>query len=211
MPTRWMYCAGMIAFALSAWAGSAVASDVDEPHVFDPAHRRDPFTFRQSIPTGPVIWDPVPVEPVFDPQATREEIRRHYDSAEQAFLDANWNSVLVSCARAIDVLRAVPMEERNKFSGEETAIFRLHTAADRMILREEAQNQFKALNIALTGVVARNASAQAIVNSKIVSRGTVVPVPNAPQDVVVLEIRANEVVFLYRGFRMTVEIKDGEK
>ena len=200
--------------------GTAIASDVetqapknDEAFVFPQTDRRDPFTFRQKIEiqVTKTPYDPPPPPPIdnFNPIATRLKLAQTYDRAENAFLNAQLNETQQACDEGLSLLQSIPQNRRGEFGSEQTAILRLRTAAERQIVRAEAQRQFEALNISLTGVVARTGLSQAIVNAKVVTRGEIVPLENAPQSVLVHEIRQSEVIFLYRGFRMPVVIKEG--
>jgi len=210
MLSRRMQCAGLFAFALAAF-GSAAASEADAPFIVQQNDRRDPFTFRakyeiQAVKED-VTYDPPP--PAFDLVAARAKLRETYARAENAFLDAQFPQSLQGCDEGLTVLQSIPENQRASFGTFQNDLARLRTASDRQIQRAEAQRQFESLNVSLTGVVVHDRQSQAIVNAKIVSRGELVPLANAPQDVIVLEIRPNEVVFLFHGYRMPVAIKEG--
>lgn len=217
MLSRRMQCAGLLAFAVAAFG--AAASDVetvakgDDSFVIVPGDRRDPFTFRRTIemPVMPKRDDYVPPPIIvddFNRVATRLKLSQVYDRAENAFMNAQLNEAMQACDEGLGVIQGIPQNHRDGFGGEQNSILRLRAAVNHQLVRDEAQRQFEALNISLTGVVARTGLSQAIVNSRVVTRGEIVPLENAPQNVLVLEIRQNEVIFLYRGFRMNVPIKD---
>ena len=215
MLSRRMQCAGLFAFAVAAFG--AAASDVetiakgDDSFVIVPGERRDPFTFRRKIETPTTGCYPV-LPPVviddFNRAATRLKLSQVYDRAENAFMNSQLNEAMLACDEGLGVIQGIPQNHRDGFGDEQNSILRLRAAVNHQLVRDEAQRQFDALNISLTGVVARTGLSQAIVNSRVVTRGEIVSLENAPQNVLVLEIRQNEVIFLYRGFRMNVPIKD---
>ncbi len=213
MLSRRMQCAGLFAMAMISFGG-AMASETDAPFVVEQRDRRDPFTFRSKFGVQAVKEDvtgcyPVPpVPPTFDLIAARAKLQETYARAENAFLDAQFPQSLQGCDEGLTVLQSIPENQRASFGTFQNDLARLRTATERQIQRAEAQRQFDSLNVSLTGVVVHDRQSQAIVNAKIVSRGELVPLTNSPQDVIVLEIRPQEVVFLFHGYRMPVAIKD---
>jgi hypothetical protein len=206
MLSRRMQCAGLFAAAIVS-LGCAMASDEDKPLVFEQGSRRDPFTFSVMPAYIPPPPPPVSREPEFDIHGAREKLTQLYNRAELMFLESQGVATVRVCDEGLLLIQGIPVETRNSFGVEQERILRLRTAANRMISRAEAEGQFKALNLSLTGVVIRDGQSKAIVNSKVVARGELIPLPEATQDTVVLDIQDDAVVFLYRGYRMMRTIK----
>lgn len=207
MLIRRMQFAGLLV-AVGVSLGVA-ASDADKPLVFEAGERRDPFAFSARLNLATIAPPPpvIPAIPSFDIAGTRVKLAELYDQAESHFLDAQSSEAIQMCDSGLALIQGIPVESRHAIGSEQERILRLRTAATRALSREEAEKQFKALNLSLTGVVVHDGQSQAIVNSKVVTRGQVIALPESTQDAVVLEIRDGAVVFLYRGYRILREIK----
>ena len=87
-------------------------------------------------------------------------------------------------------------------------LIRMRKAAERIKQRQDAERDFNQMNIKLTGVVAREKNSQAIVNAKVVTKGDVVPSSNEGVDVVVADILPQQVVFVFRGYKMMLTLSE---
>jgi len=122
-------------------------------------------------------------------------------------MDGNVLSTIHNCDKGIDVFKKTTdigtyrelLEIRERLTD-------LRRAGERLKSREDAEAEFERIGVRLTGVVAREKHSQAIVNGKTVSKGDIVSANNESVDIVVDDIRPDQVIFLFRGYRVTQEL-----
>jgi len=186
----------------------------NKPFVFpDQEGRRDPFTFATlaALPVEDAGTGTVG-RPTLKPsqiQEKKNEAEAAYNSAEQAFMNLNAADTVSNCDKGLEVFRDInDLSAYKELQEIRERLFRLRKAGERIRLRQTAEGEFAKLNLRLSGVVARDRKSQAIVNSKIVSKGDLVPTIADSADVVVDEILPDQVVFLFRGYRLLLSISD---
>jgi hypothetical protein len=195
------------------------------PFKFEMGERRDPFVFIAKAPVQQ-IENPgtTPGTPGTEPginlsnetiAKVKAEAEAFYAEAERAFLEFSREGKAVEAIAKCD-------EGLNLFTQYQKAstvpqwqeirekLFDLRKAADRIRQRQDAKRKFEELNIRLTGIVAKEKNSQAIVNSRTVRKGDVVAAGES-SDVVVDEIRPDQVVFVFQGFKMALNLSDGPK
>lgn len=189
---------------------------VEEAFRFDKGERRDPFTFAKgaAIRPGPGP-DPEPGPPPINPaeiQAKKAEAEQHYAAAEEDMLDSKSVEAVQKCDKGLEVFKDIPnIATYKELQDIRERLFRLRKAAERIRTRQEAERDFGALAIRVTGVVARERNSHAIVNAKVVSKGELVPTTQDGPDIVVDEILPQQVVFLFRGFRMMLTVSESSR
>lgn len=122
--------------------------------------------------------------------------------------EARTAEVISACDKGLEALKDIAsiakfpdlLQSREK-------LLDLRRAGEQVRLRLQAEKKFGDLNLRLTGVVARERHSQAIVNGKIVGKGEVVSLGDN-NDVVVDEIRPDQVIFLFQGYRMALALTD---
>jgi hypothetical protein len=203
-------------------------SKVDEtPFTVEDRGRRDPFTFRRK----PTIEAPPPIQPpgegaagtgVVDDRMPPEQVLERkqkaeeaYNVAETAFMDferdARMLEVVSKCDKGLDVLKEIPnlakyrdlqlLELRER-------LLDLRRAAERLRQRQDAEKRFRELSIRVTGVVVRERHSQAIINGEIVGRGYAIKVGESLEPPVVEEIRPDQVIFVFQGYKMALTLSD---
>lgn len=194
------------------------------PFKFEMGERRDPFVFIAKAPVAPVEGTTTPGPQGDQPginlsnetiAKVKAEAEAFYAEAERAFLEFSREGKAVEAIAKCD-------EGLNLFTQYQRAstvpqwqeirekLFDLRKAADRIRQRQDAIRKFEELNIRLTGIVAKERNSQAIVNSRTVRKGDVVAAGES-SDVVVDEIRPDQVVFVFQGFKMALNLSDGPK
>lgn len=198
--------------------GKAVADD--PVFIFDPGDRRDPFTFvKASVIESYTVADPTrgdsggagkPVLRPHEVEAKKKEAEAIYFDAEGALGDADAVGALSRCDKGLEVFKDIPnIGEYPQLQSVRENLFRLRKAADRMRQRQEAEREFSRLNIRVTGVVAREKNSQAIINNVIVAKGDVVATAGESSDAVLVEdILPERIVFLFRGYKMTITLSE---
>jgi hypothetical protein len=196
---------------------------VDEkPFVFEVRNRRDPFCFRRKpdIPTAP---GPEPIVGKAGGDDTKDidqaqvekrkaDSEKAYTEAESAFLeigrDGRAPDIIAKCDVGLDVLKDVPnIAKYPELLSVREKLLDLRRAADNMRLRQIAEKKVGEMNIRLTGVVFRDRHSRAIVNGKPVGRGAVVAVSDS-NEVIVDEIKPDQVVFVFQGYKMMLTLSD---
>jgi len=136
------------------------------------------------------------------------EAMTHYNLAEQSLLEMNAADSMVHCDKGLEVFKDVPMKDYKELQEVRDMLMRMRKAAERIKQRQDAERDFTMMNIKLTGVVAREKNSQAIVNAKVVTKGDVVPSANEGVDVVVADILPQQVVFVFRGYKMMLTLSE---
>jgi hypothetical protein len=194
----------------------------EQPFKFEMGERRDPFVFISKVP---IIKSPpvggVPGENVrvdIDPETVKRvkaEAEAFYGNAEKAFMEfsreGKAQEAIGLCDEGLKIFAQYPeapsvpgwTEIREK-------LMDLRKAAERVKMRQDAKKKFEDLNIRLTGIVKREKNSQAIINSRAVRKGDVVAASD-DYDVVVDEIRVDQVVFVFQGFKMALNLADSPK
>jgi hypothetical protein len=189
-----------------------------KPFRFDMGSRRDPFIFISEIPAELIPTkdgDPTVKAPVLDKKVieqVRAEAEAHYAEAERAFSkEGKAQEAINKCDEGLKVFAQFPSAgAQDEWRDVRERLFDLRKAAERVRQRQEAKKKFDDLNIRLTGIVSRERNSQAIINSRTVRKGDVVAASEA-YDVVVDEIRNDQVVFVFQGFKMALNLSEGPK
>ena len=193
---------------------------VDEPPWrFDPADRRDPFTFTKAIaavdpvnptPDGTGTASGRPVLRPHEVEAKKKEAEGFYQEAERLLMDSDPAQAVLRCDRGLEVFKDISnIADYRELQEVREKLFRMRKAADRMRQRQDAEREFARLNIRVTGVIARDKRSQAIVNAAIVSKGDLVQTSGESSDVVVVEdILPEQVIFVFRGYRMMLTLSE---
>lgn len=193
-----------------------------KPFKFEMGTRRDPFVYISEVPdiSGPVTPGPQggpaigPIDKKIIEQV-KAEAEAHYAEAYRAFQEfskeGKAQEAINKCDEGLKLFApfsyAGSVDEWREIREN---LFDLRKAADKVRQRQEAKKKFDELNIRLTGIVSRERNSQAIVNSKTVRKGDVVAASDA-YDVVVDEIRNDQVVFVFQGFKMALNLSEGPK
>jgi len=204
----------------TADADAALAAE-EPPFNFDPLDRRDPFTFTKVVaPTSIIVsppdgggsgdGGPKKVMRADEVEAKRREAEGHYTRGERNLMDTRAPEALAECDRGLEVFKDVPnIGDYRDLQDVRERLYRLRKAAERMRMRQDAEREFLRLNIKVTGIVARERNSQAIINQNIVNKGDLVATVGDSNDVVVVEnILPDQVVFLFRGYKMTLTISN---
>jgi hypothetical protein len=196
-----------------------------KPFKFEMRERRDPFVFIAKTPNfeKPVDKGTTPggdIPGIQGPSQetiakVKAETEAIYAEAEQIFLEFSKEGkaaeVIAKCDEALKIFGQYPGASGvEQWQGIREKLFDLRKAAERIRLRQDAKRKFEELNIRLTGIVAKERNSQAIVNSRTVRKGDVVAASDS-SDVVVDEIRSDQVVFVFQGFKMALNLSDGPK
>jgi len=182
---------------------------------FDPQDRRDPFTFTKVVaPTAKVSsgnepgatsdGGPKKVMRADEVEAKRREAETFYLKGERNLMETESAKAVADCDRGLEVFKEIPnIGDYRDLQDVRERLFRLRKASDRMRLRQDAEREFLRLNIKVTGIVARERNSQAIINASIVNKGDLVATVGDSNDVVVIEnILPDQIVFLFRGYRI---------
>lgn len=197
--------------------------DKDKPaekvFVFNAGGRRDPFVFAlmPDLPATLVVQDktdpkdnkpgPKGVITAAEIKRMREESETFYRTAEASFMDGNVMVTITNCDKGIDVFKkAADIAQYRDLLEIRERLTDLRRAGERIKSRQDAEAEFERMGVRLTGVVARAKHSQAIVNGKTVSKGDIVSANNDSVDIVVDDIRPDQVIFQFRGYRVTQEL-----
>ena len=199
-------------------ASNEKPAQVEETFNFVPGDRRDPFTFTKVIPklATPTNSTNNPLEEdqtqkrmdAAQIAAKKSEALNYYSMAEAALMDMNATESMARCDRGLEVFKDVQMNLYKELQEVRDVLLRLRKAAERIRQRQDAERDFSQMNIQLTGVVARDKNSQAIINAKVVTKGDVVPTSTEGGDIVVSDILPQQVVFIYRGYKMTKTLSE---
>jgi hypothetical protein len=169
--------------------------------------RRDPFTFARKDggnTEGSKRGKPGPPPPQLKAEQTAEQA---YALGQAALQEGLVAEALEQSSQGLRALQAVP-----NGSGEQSLrerLRRLWKAAGRLKARQDAEAEFAGLTLQVSGIVAGERRALAVVNGELVHRGDVVATTSEGLHVVIDEIRADQVVFVYKAIRMTRRLSDG--
>jgi hypothetical protein len=183
--------------------------------------RRDPFTFAKVKKfSGPKINnDPgsnlppnsgskgnLPPEEI---DLKRREALKQYELGERMLMDGSAKLSMDRCDEGLNVFRDVDnINSYPELQEVRERIYRLRKAATRVKDRNDADSEFLALGLRITGIVSRERKAQAIVNGKVSNKGDVITASSEGSEVVIDEIRPDQVIFLYKTFRMALPLSD---
>lgn len=181
----------------------------EKPWKFDAGNRRDPFAYNLNFPEEHQYLKPRPV--------VKDSVlpAKYYAEAVQAFFELTSEDkiteTLAKCDAGLKILAEDPNTSENPWKQElRENLLDLRKAAQRVSQRIQTEKKFKAIDLRLTGIVRRNHGSQAIVNNRTVRKGDVVAA--ADSSVVVLdEIRTDEVVVVFEGFRMSLSLTENSK
>jgi hypothetical protein len=203
-------------------AAEASADPTDEPvFQFEPNDRRDPFTFTKTVQTVASI--PTPGDSTTEStgrrgdtlkkdeiEAKRKEADTFYYEAEQILMEGDALQALARSDKGLEVFKEIPnLGAYAELQEVRERLFRIRKASERVRQRQDAEREFTRLNLRVTGVVARDKRSQAIVNQNIVNKGDMVATVGDSNDVVVVdEILPEQVIFLFRGYRMSLTLSD---
>jgi hypothetical protein len=200
-----------------AEANTEKAPQVEETFNFVPGDRRDPFTFTKVVPklATPTSSSTNPDEDQTQKRmdaaqiaAKKSEALNYYSMAESALMDMNAAESMARCDRGLEVFKDVQMNLYKELQEVRDVLLRLRKAAERIRQRQDAERDFSQMNLHLTGVVARDKNSQAIINAKVVTKGDVVPSSTEGVDIVVADILPQQVVFIYRGYKMMLTLSE---
>jgi hypothetical protein len=235
---QWMSAGALLSLCLvaAARAGEPAAAppppapveagaEPDEPPFqFEANERRDPFTFTKTV--QPVVS--VATANLDNPgdsggrrgnvmkkeeiEAKKKEAEGYYNEAELVMMEGDALQALARTDKGLEVFKEIPNMGAPSYEPLQEVrerLFRIRKAAERMRQRQDAQREFERLNLRVTGVVAREKHSQAIVNKDLVNKGDMVATVGDSNDVVVVdEILPERVIFLFRGFRIALDISD---
>jgi hypothetical protein len=117
-----------------------------------------------------------------------------------------------ACEQGMEEFKDVP--ELFRYPELEIAkgrLLRARKASETMRLRQTAQRDFDAMKIQITGVMAKPKNSQAIINSEIVRKGSMIKSSSEAADVMVDDIYSDRVVFVFRGYRMMMLLEGGTR
>lgn len=193
-----------------------VSNPLDENYVIDDNGRRDPFTYTKAVVNldsfenkGTDETKPPDILPKEVVEKKRVNGELALNQAESSLMDLDPNNAIVQCDRGMEEFKDVP--DITKYPELEVVkgrILRARKASDQMRNRQTAERDFTSMNIKINGVMYHPKNAQAIINSKIVHKGDLVPVTGDQTDVMIDEIRPDHVVFLFRNYRMTLLVSE---
>jgi hypothetical protein len=187
---------------------------------FSARGRRDPFTFAKvtKAKIKPVTEkDPgritqVDSKDVLAPeeiQKKRDAAQKKYDAAELALMEGAARNSVERCDEGLAVFRDVQnLGSYRELQEVREKLYRLRKAAVRLKERIDADSEFLALGLRITGIVSRERKAQTIVNGAIRNKGDVISATSEGSEVVVDEIRPDQVIFLYKTYRMSLPLTD---
>jgi len=181
---------------------------------FDPQDRRDPFTFTKVVAPTQIISTndpststesgPKKVMRADEVEAKRREAEAQYVRGERNLMDTEATKAVADCDRGLEVFKDIPnIGDYRDLQDVRERLFRLRKASERMRMRQDAEREFVRLNLKVTGIVARDRNSQAIINATIVNKGDLVATVGDSNDVVVVEnILPDQIVFLFRGYKI---------
>lgn len=196
-------------------------SSLDSDFVIDDNGRRDPFTFTKNIAV-PIDSQIASVNQDGDstevkiPGLADEVVKKKKSAAElacntaEAFLmELDPNSAIAKTDQGMEEFKDVP--ELFKYPELEVVkgrLLRARKASEQIRSRQTAQRDFDSMKIQISGVMAQKKNSQAIINSEIVHKGSMVKSSSEQADVMVDEILPERVVFVFRGYRMMLLLSD---
>jgi hypothetical protein len=195
-------------------------SALDENYIFDANGRRDPFTFTKAVVDMSQLngsQDSINTEkdPGILPKDVVEKKRNAAELAcnlaEASLMELDPNASVARCDQGMEEFKDIAPNDMGKYPELEVVknrILRARKAADQMRNRQTAERDFSAMNIKIAGVMAQKKNSQAIINSKIVHKGDLVAISSDSADVMVDEILPERVVFVFRGYRMTLLLSE---
>lgn len=190
---------------------------------FDAKARRDPFAFRLKYPpppekpkvTIPANGDPPPI--TFETREKMNDAKKSLTESEGLFMKMETAESLARCQSGLQIIQKLleqPNIAQESVYGEllnlRESFFRMSKASQKLKERQDAEREFKSLNVKLTGVVAREKNSQVIVNGKVLSKGGVIPISDSAE-IVIYDILPNEVIFLFRDYKMKLSISEGNE
>lgn len=179
----------------------------EKPWKFDGGNRRDPFAFTLNIAeeyTPPPLVAADSVAPA-----------KYYAEAVTAFFELTNEDKITETLAKCDAGLKILADDQNASADPRKQELRenlldLRKAAQRVSQRIQSEKKFKTIDLKLTGIVRRSHGSQAIVNNRAVRKGDVVA--GSDSGVVVLEeIRTDEVVVVFEGFRMLLSLSENSK
>ena len=196
-------------------------SPLDQDYVFDDNGRRDPFTFTKTFAVinnggeGPIKEAEEPDEKTIA-QEMLKKIKSAAEAActqaETALMELDSTSAIAKCDSGMEEFKPVPnLSLYPDLEIVKGRLLRARKAGEQMRSRQAAQRDFDAMNIKIAGVMAMKKNSQAIINSEIVHKGSMVKASGETADVMVDEILPERVVFVFRGYRMMLLLSDAGK
>ena len=174
---------------------------------------RDPFTIAKvTKPINDVeLPDQLktPTMPASVVEGKRKAAESYYASAEQCLLENKAAASMTQCDRGIDELKDVTIiTDYPTLQLVRENLLRLRKAAERKQQRQDVEQEFNRLNLKVSGIIAAKRS-QAISNGKIVSKGDLVsPSADNSNVVIVEEILPEQVIVLFRGYKMSLTLTE---
>jgi hypothetical protein len=197
------------------------AEDAEDKWEFSDDGRRDMFTFSKvkKAPvkvvvdeTNPSNTDPKKGSPSLAPEeidSKRREAQKQYEAAEVAMLEGSAKMSVDRCDDGLNVFREVEnISQYRELQEVRERLYRLRKAASRVRDRNDADAEFTGLGLRITGIVSRERKSQAIVNGRVVNKGDVISASAEGAEVVVDEIRPDQIIFLYKTYRMALPLTE---
>lgn len=186
--------------------------------------RRDPFSFSKKPLKLPTLAgsEGKGVRPVVDKteislgqqKKMKEDGLRFYDAAERAFMDGDVAGAVENTKLGLAVFKVDALylpQNATKYReliDLKEKIAELNAAATKVKQRQDAERDFNAMSLRLTGVVAASPRlSRAVVDGQVVAKGEVVRASDK-DDVLVDEIRPDQVIMNFRGYRMPLLIAE---
>jgi len=180
-------------------------------------NKRDPFTIWEEKvvkPPTPIGGDWQPPTPTKNttpiPGVNEVDVRKINEMVQDAynlFYVGNYDDSIKVCQKTLNIL-----ETASAGTLAQERCMRLLKAAQKLKSRKEVEDEFKKLPILIKGIVWRPKSSFAVINDKVMKAGEIVGESGAR----VYEIYPDEVVFVYKGLKVSKMLfeggdKDGNK
>jgi hypothetical protein len=185
---------------------------------FKEDNRRDPFTFIRlnAAEVGGGVGfaedgTQVVILPREEIQKKKAEIEAAQSEAERALMDGEAGMALQKADTGLATFSQTPgLDNLDKegFTALKERLLRTRKAATQLKQRQNAEADFRGLNIRLVGVIATEKNPHAIINGKTVKKGDLVATASDNADVMVDDILPERVVFSFRGYRMMLSLSE---
>jgi hypothetical protein len=121
------------------------------------------------------------------------------------------------CDKGLELYKKLEALPKDKAMTDELreirdSLSRLKKAAERLVLRRQAEAAFRNLGVRVTGVVWQPMDSRAVVNGQVVRKGNILAVgePSAGENVYVEDILPEQVIVNYRGYKMRLALGTAE-
>jgi len=201
------------------WAAEPRAATAEEVPLFDFKKEeesragakegfRDPFTYWRELPqqVGGVREGEPP------PDIAARLIKDADDArvvAQERLKNQLYPKCIEACDKGLESLSKVPdLASRADLQQRQELFYRLRRAAERLQKRAEAEAAFRNLNLRISGIIAKEYRSLAVVNGRIVTRGSLIDLPDPSEGAVYVdEIQPNRLVVRFRGYRIELPVR----